>query len=126
MLDWGVCDGKNIYPADSGGGRADAHPKAECDARLSTTGIWKIIARSNSTARTKPASSGVYFGGVLADTFVKTRDNYSSTQGMNTLTAGKTNPRLVVCVGRFTIRSLWGDDFFNQTTTIRRLISTIP
>jgi cytochrome c len=54
-------------------------------------------------------------GGTSPDTFVNTRDNYHSTQGMNTLTLEKQVRDWWFLSGGFYYSKLEGSDFFNQT-----------
>ena len=60
----------------------------------------------------------IFFGGTSPDTFVNTRDNYHSTQGMDTLTVEKQIRDWWFLSGGFYYSKLDGTDFFNQTTAI--------
>ena len=60
----------------------------------------------------------IFSGGTTPDSFVKTRDNYQSTQGMNTLMLEKQIRDWWFVSGGFYYSKLEGSDLFNQTNGI--------
>ena len=118
MLDWGYANGKNIYPA------TQAVDEQTQILKLNVThdfDDWHLEDNARGefySANNNGTESEIFFGGASPDTFINTRDNYHSTQGMNTLTLEKQIRDWWFVSGGFYYSKLEGTDFFNQTTAI--------
>ena len=121
MLDWGYANGKNIYPAALA---VDEHAHI---IKLDVThdfNEWHLEDKARVefySEKNNSAESEIFLGGASPDTFVNTRDNYHSTQGMNTLSLEKQLRGWWFISGGFYYSKLEASDFFNQTTAIPAL-----
>jgi Planctomycete cytochrome C len=118
MLDWGFANGKNIYPA------TQSVDEQTHIVKLTVThdfDDWHLEDNARGefySAKNNGVEQQIFFGGASPDTFINTRDNYQSTQGMNTLTLEKQIRDWWFVSGGFYYSELQGTDFFNQTTAI--------
>jgi hypothetical protein len=118
MLDWGYANGKNIYPATQA---VDEHTHI---IKLDVThdfDDWHLEDNARGefySANNTGTEAQIFSGGASPDSFINTRDNYHSTQGMNTLTLEKQLHDWWFLSGGFFYSKLEGRDFFNQTTAI--------
>lgn len=118
MLDWGYANGKNIYPA------ALAVDEATHIVKLNVTHNFDDWHLENNarlefySEKNNSAESQILLGGTSPDTFINTRDDYHSTQGMDTLSLEKQLRDWWFVSGGFYYSKLEGSDFFNQTTVI--------
>ncbi|HXI71653.1 MAG TPA: c-type cytochrome domain-containing protein [Verrucomicrobiae bacterium] len=120
MLDWGqvIENGikKDIYPATLG---VDEHTHILkfdvthdfADWHLENNARLEFYSMNNSSEE-----SQINSGGTTPDTFIQTRDNYQSTQGMDTLMLEKQIRDWWFVSGGFYYSKLEASDFFNQTT----------
>lgn len=124
MLDWGNVsgdgggpNGKNIYPA------TQAVDEQTHILKLNIThdfDDWHLEDNARGefySANNTGAEPQILNGGTSPDTFVITRDNYHSTQGMNTLMLEKQIRDGWFLSGGFYYSKLEGNDLFNQTFT---------
>jgi hypothetical protein len=118
MLDWGVANGKNIYPA------AQAVDEQTHIIKLDVThdfDDWHLEDRARVEfyrEKNHGAEAQILLGGGVPDTFINTQDNYHSVQGMNTLTLEKQIRDWWFLSGGFFYSRLEGGDLFSQTTVI--------
>jgi hypothetical protein len=117
MLDWGYANGKNIYPAK------ESVDEQTHILKLTVThefDDWHLEdnARGEFYSANNVGTEPQVFTGVSPDAFVNTRDNYTSTLGMNTLMLEKQIRDWWFLSGGFYYSQLWGSDFFNQATAI--------
>jgi hypothetical protein len=118
MLDWGYANGKDIYPATLGVDEGTHIIKLDVthdfnDWHLEDNARVEFYSEKNTSAE-----SQIFLGGTSPDTFITTKDDYHSTQGMNTLTLEKQMRDWWFVSGGFYYSKLEADDFFNQTTAI--------
>ncbi len=117
-LDWGTVSGKNILPATQS---VDEHTHI---IKLSLSQDihdwhWEDNARVEFYQLNRLGSEADnLFGGASPDTFISTRDQYHSTQGMNTLLVEKQVFDWWYLSGGFYFSRLDGSDLFNQTNAI--------
>jgi hypothetical protein len=115
MLDWGSANGKNIYPATLAVDEGTHIIKLDVthdfdDWHLEDNARIEFYSEKNNS--TEPQ---IFSGGTSPDIFVNTRDDYHSTQGMNTVSLEKQIRDWWFVSGGFYYSKLEGDDFFNQT-----------
>lgn len=126
MLDWGSVNYvpsnpssptfKDIYPATMS---VDEHThilKLDvthdfADWHLENNARLEFYSENNNSAESQNN-----FGGTSPDTFVNTKDDYQSTQGMDTLMLEKQIRDWWFVSGGFYYSKLEASDFFNQTT----------
>jgi hypothetical protein len=118
MLDWGYANGKNIYPATLAVDEQTHIIKLDVthdfdDWHLENNARGIFYSENNTSSEPQ-----IFFGGTSPDTFVTTKDNYRSTQGMDTLTLEKQMRDWWFLSGGFYYSKLEANDFFNQTTAI--------
>src|ERR1022692_3681302 len=125
MLDWGSVGYTNIDPAFK-----SIYPVMQAVnehthiIKLDVTDEFDDWHLENSTrlefnsANNLSVESQNNLGGTSQDTIVNTRDNYQSTQGMDTLMLEKQIRDWWFLSGGFYYSKLEASDFFNQTTAI--------
>ncbi len=117
-LDWGLANGKNIYPATQSLDEQTHSIKFDLtkdfdDWRLENNTRVDFFSLNN-----EGAEPNILFGGPTPDEFINTRDTYRHVQGMDTLTLEKQLLDWWFLDGGFYYSRLAGDDYFNQSTTI--------
>ncbi|MDD5140473.1 MAG: hypothetical protein PHY43_09480 [Verrucomicrobiales bacterium] len=118
MLDWGYANGKDIYPATLAVDEQANIIKLDVTHDLNGWHLEDNARVEFYSEKNTSAESQILFGGTSPDTFINTRDNYHSTQGMNTLALEKQMRDWWFVSGGFYYSKLEGSDFFNQTTAI--------
>jgi len=118
MLDWGYANGKNIYPATQAVDEQTHIVKLDVTHDFDDWHLEDSARGEFYSANNLGAEPQIQLGGISPDTFVNTRDNYHSTQGMDTLTLEKQIRDWWFVSGGFYYSKLEGADFFNQTTAI--------
>jgi hypothetical protein len=116
MLDWGYANGKNIYPATLA---VDERTHiVKLDVTHDFDG-WHLEdnARGEFFSLHNNGVEPQVFSGATPGQFVNTRDDYHSSQGMNTLTLEKQIRDWWLLSGGFYYSKLEGSDLFNQTIT---------
>jgi hypothetical protein len=117
-LDWGLANGKSIYPATQSLDERTHVVKLEVTKtldgwRLENNARVEIFSEKNSGAE-----AAVLLGGATPDQTVNTHDDYHHIQGMDTFTIEKQIRDWWFLNGGFYYSYLSGSDFFNQTTAI--------
>jgi hypothetical protein len=118
MLDWGYAHGKNIYPATQAVDEQTHILKLDVTHDFDDWHLEDNARGEFYSANNTGTEAEIFSGGASPDTFISTRDDYHSTQGMNTLTLEKQIRDWWFVSGGFYYSKLEGTDFFNQTTAI--------
>jgi hypothetical protein len=121
MLDWGYANGKNIYPASLAVDEGTHILKLDVTHDFNDWHLEDHARVEFYSEKNNGAESEIVLGGTSPDTFVNTRDDYHSTQGMNTLSLEKQLRDWWFVSGGFYYSKLEGNDTFNQTTLIPAL-----
>ncbi len=117
-LDWGVANGKNIYPATLGVDERTHILKFDATNNFSDWHVEDSTRVEFYTEKNQGAEAAVLFGGTVPDESINTRDDYHHLQGMNTLMFEKPLRDWWLLSGGFCYSRLEGSDDFNQTTAI--------
>ncbi|HEY2329984.1 MAG TPA: c-type cytochrome domain-containing protein, partial [Verrucomicrobiae bacterium] len=120
-LDWGLANGKNIYPATQSVDERTHILKLDATKNFDGWHLEDSARVEFYTEKNTGYETGILFGGTTPDEFITTRDNYRQVRGMNTLTLEKQIRDWWLLDGGFYYSQLSGSDYFNQTTAIPSL-----
>ncbi|HEX5400089.1 MAG TPA: c-type cytochrome domain-containing protein [Verrucomicrobiae bacterium] len=121
MLDWGYANGKNIYPAVLAVDETTHIVKLDVTHDFHDWHLENNARLEYYSEKNNGTESEILLGGTSPDTFVNTRDDYHSTQGMDTLSLEKQLRDWWFVSTGFYYSKLEASDFFNQTTAIPAL-----
>lgn len=119
MLDWGYANGKNIYPATLAVDEGTHIIKLDVasdfnDWHLENKARVEFYNSDNNSTEPQIFTPG----GTSPDVFVKTRDNYSSAQGMDTVSIEKQLRDWWFVSSGFYFSKLEASDYFDQTNGV--------
>jgi hypothetical protein len=117
-LDWGIANGKNIYPATQSLDEKTHSIKFDLSANIND---WRLDNNARVdffSLNNEGMEPSILLGGPTPDEFINTKDTYRHVQGMDTLTLEKQLLDWWFLDGGFYYSRLAGDDYFNQTTAI--------
>jgi hypothetical protein len=112
-LDWGVYNGKNIYPAIQTVNEHTDTIKLEITEDLAG---WHMKDAAQIEFYRQKDRDNQPYGGVLPNTSVQVQDNYHQTQGMNTLTVEKPLFSWWSVSGGYYYSRLSGNESLDETT----------
>ncbi len=117
-LDWGIANGKNIYPATQSVDEQTHIIKLDVTKNFDDWHLEDNARVEFYTGKNTGHEAGILFGGATPDEFITTGDDYRQVQGMNTLMLEKQIRDWWFLSGGFYYSQLSGSDYFNQTTAI--------
>jgi Planctomycete cytochrome C len=116
-LDWGLANGKNIYPATQSLDEQTHSIKFDLTERFYD---WLLNnnARVDFYSQNNESMEANILFGAQPNQFINTKDTYRHVQGMDTLVLGKQLFDWWFLNGGFYYSQLAGSDYFNQMNTI--------